>query len=50
MEHRVDLKTAALSQTSPGVTELAVTANRDERTAAVVEAVLHGLGVRQSGE
>ena len=45
MEHRVDLKTAALLQTSPGVTELAVTANRDERTAAVVEAVLHGKAI-----
>ncbi len=45
MEHRVDLRTAAITQTSPGVTELAVTAERDERTAAVVEAVLHGKAI-----
>ncbi len=45
MEHRVDLRTAALSQTSPGVTELAVTASRVERTTAVVEAVMHGKAI-----
>ena len=41
MEHRVDLRTATIADTSTGITELPVTASRDERTAAVVEAVLH---------
>ena len=45
MEHRVDLRTATIADTSPGITELPVTASRDERTTAVVEAVLHGTAI-----